>query len=214
MEFDRRFADQLHALRTAGSSAGLVGGWYLHSALGVGFACPAGWIARDMEEIAPVAEGKMVNSHEELLNEILQSNASEHLPLVVVAPPELDDPIARLGPHEIAPLIALHLETEPVSPLLVEHVRGDVALFHAHMEDYRLLSALQPLRISDHEAIGYIASYRQGHMDAASWCPVRERAFYIKHGLFIYELRLCDYPDVDPRLAFDFGDFARGIVLR
>ena len=37
--------------------------------------------------------------------------------------------------------------------------------------------------------------------------PVRERTIYIERYPTLYEVRMCDFPEVDNRLAFDFDDF-------
>jgi len=161
----------------------------------------------------------LVNTHEDALLEVLRSITAEHQPLVVLAAPALDDPIARLGPHEISPVITLHLE-EVIPPsdeaafTLWTHVQIDLAHFHAHLADYRLVVQPEMTSLSEHEGVTYTASYTTFHADAVTGCPVRERTYYFRQGPAVYSLRLCDYPERDLRLAFDFDQVVASVRIR
>lgn len=146
--FELLFADELASMRHTSQAAAVISGTYVNEVLGLGFSIPAGWSVRDLREVERVAEGRLVSSHEELLNDAFRSLTAEFLPLVVVAAPELDDPAGWLGPHEISPVIAVHLEEViPIDRLstfdLWDHVATDLAHFHGHVEDYRLLEEPQ-----------------------------------------------------------------------
>lgn len=217
--FEARFAGELAALRESSLAAGAVAGTYVDGALGFGFVIPPGWRVRDLGEVERVAEGRLLNSHQEQHNEAFRSLTPDFLPLVVIGAPELDDPVARLGPHDIFPVVAIHLEeTIPAKAVarfdLWQHVAVDLAHFHGHMEDFRLLGKPARTTLSDCEAVTYLAAYTVLHADAAKGCPARERTFYVRQDRAIYGVRMCDYPDVDPRLAFDYDDFVRGICFR
>jgi hypothetical protein len=140
------------------------------------------------------------------------------LPLAVVAAPMLDDPIARLGPDEIVPLIAVMLE-ETVEPAaestfdLLERVNTGLFYRHALMEDYRLLERPERTTLSGCDAVTYCAAYTTLHADAVDGCPFRERSYYFRRGPDIYTIRMGDYPDRDPRLAFDFTSVVNSICL-
>jgi hypothetical protein len=217
--FEARFARELASLRQSSRTAGLVAGTYVDEAHGFGFVLPPGWGVRDPREVERVAEGRLVNSHHEELNDAFRSLTSDFLPLVVIAAPELDDPAARLGPHELGPVVAIHLE-ETISAKaapkfdLWRHVAVDLAHFHGHIEDFRLLRKPARTTLSGCEAVTYRAAYTVLHADAVEGCPARERTFYVRQDRAVYGVRMCDYPDRDPRLEFDFDGFEKQIWFR
>lgn len=216
--FDARFATELKALSGMGLTAGVVGRTYVHQALGIAFDCPPDWTLRDLSDVAKGIEGRRINSQLEPLNEAIRAAALEQLPLVVVAAPILDDPVARLGPDEIEPLMGVQLE-ETVDPAaestfdLLEHVNRGLFYSHALMEDYRLLERPERTTLSGCDAVAYCAAYTTLHADAVDGCPVRERTYYVRRGTAIYTIRMVDYPDRDPRLAFDFSSVVDSICL-
>ncbi|MDP9353564.1 MAG: hypothetical protein M3P51_18745 [Chloroflexota bacterium] len=217
--FEARFANVLAKLRHAGEMAGVVDGTYVHDVLGIGFALPESWSARDICEVERVAEGRLLNSYDEVFNEVSRSLTASYLPIVVVAAPDLDDPVARLGPHEVTPVITLHLEdtvaaSEVATFDLLYHVATDLAHFHARVEDYRLMSGPDHAKISGCDAVSYVATYMMQHADAVGGCPFRERACYFLHGAGIYALRMCDFPELDPRLTFNYNTFVAGVCIR
>jgi hypothetical protein len=217
--FEVLFAEELATIRRTPRAARVVAETYVNDVLGFGFSIPAGWSVQGLREVERVAEGRLVSSHDDLFNDALRSLTTEFLPLVVVAAPELADPAGWLGPHEISPVAAVHLE-EAISADsaftfdLWDHVATDLAHFHGHVEDYRLL--VEPARtiLSGCEAISYAATYTILHADAVEGCPARERTYYVRQDRAVYGIRMCDYPERDPRLAFDFDSFVQSIRLR
>jgi hypothetical protein len=198
--------------------AGLVGSRFIDRPLGIAFTVPTGWIIRELREVLETAAGRMINEYDDAFNEALQSIAADHLPLVAISAPTWDHPIARLGHHEIAPIIALS-RTQPEEARtptfdLWNWVMDDLALFHANLEDYRLIRAPQPTILSDLPAVTYACAYSQRHMDAVEALPVREETFYWRQAGGILELRLCDYPTRHSRLTHDFSGFSSGVILR
>lgn len=218
-QFRQQFAAELSRLESSGQAAGTIGNAYVNTLLGIAFTYPAGWKVHDLKEIERVREGNLANSHEEELNEVLRELAEDFTPLVAMGAPELDDPAARFGPHEINPAISLHLE-EILLPedipgfTLWEHVMTDVAIFHAHIEDYRLLARPTPISISEGEAVQYSAAYTFLHADAVGGCPVRERDIYFYQSPIVFCLKMYDYPERDTRLIYDFDEVVATIVLR
>lgn len=216
--FDARFATELEALSGMGLAAGLVGRTYVHPALGIAFTCPPDWTLPDLSDVVKGIEGRRINSELEPLNEAIRAASLQQLPLVVVAAPMLDDPIARIGPDEIRPLITVLLE-DTVDPAeestfdLLEYVNTNLFYSHALMEDYRLLERPQRTTLSGCDAVTYRAAYTTLHGDAVDRCPFRDRAYYVRRGPAIYSIRMGDYPDRDPRLAVDFGSVVDSICL-
>lgn len=218
-EFERRFATELTALRRTREVAGVVGRRYVHDPLGFAFELPEGWRLRDQREVADTAEGRMLNSHSADWNEAFRSLTNAFLPLATISAPTWDDPVARIGPHELTPVAALQFEhaiPDEDAPgfALHDHVATDLAHFHAHIEDFRLLAPPSCVQLSRCEAITYAAAYTVLHADAAEGCPAREHAYYVLHGSAVYALRLCDYPDRDARLTFDFAPFVASVCFR
>ena len=218
-EFERRFAAELAELRRSRLVAGVVGRRYVHDPLGIAFALPDGWRLRDQQEVADTAEGRLLNSHSDDWNEAFRSLTDTFLPLATISAPPWDDPVARIGPHELVPVAALQFEhavpDEDASGFdLHRHVVTDLSYFHAHVEDFRLLARPAQVRLSACEAVTYSAAYTVLHADAAEGCPARELAYYVLHGSAVYALRLCDYPDRDERLTFDFAPFVASVCFR
>ena len=217
--FSAEYAAELSALRDSARAAGVVEGRYVNDALGIAFELPSGWIARDLREIARTAEGRLLTSHAEELNDAFRSLTEQFLPLVAISAPVWDDPVARLGPHELSPVAALYLE-EGLSAAasgdfdLWEHVAVDLAHFHAHIEDYRLLEAPERTSLSGCPAVSYWAAYTFLHADAVEGCPTREWSHYVLHESQVLALRLCDYPDRHARLAHDFRPFVATLRFR
>lgn len=217
--FGRRFRAGLTELRGSHLLAGIAGGVYLNDPLGIAFELPNGWIVRSRQEVAETAEGRLLSSHEQHLNDAFRSLTDAFLPLVTVSARMWDDPVARLGPHELSPVAALQFEhaiTDDEAPSfdLRGHVATDVAYFHAHIEDYRLDEGPSGVTLSGCEAIAYRARYTVLHADAVEGCPAREQAFYVRHDSGVYALRLCDYPERHARLAFDFSSFTERVYFR
>lgn len=218
-QFRQQFASELSNLESSGQAAGTIQNTYVNTLLGIAFTYPAGWKIHDLNEIARVREGNLVNSHEEDLNEVLRELADDFTPLVAIGAPELDDPQARFGPHEINPAISLQLEEillpEEIPEFeLWDHVMTDLANFHGHMEDYRLLTNPIRLSISRSDAVQYSAAYTFLHADAVGGCPVRERDIYFYQSPIVFSLKMYDYPERDARLVYDFDDFVDTIVIR
>jgi hypothetical protein len=216
--FDARFATELKALRAMGSAAGVVGSTYVHEGLGIAFACPPDWRPRDRSEVQEGIDKRLVSRNAGIMNGVVRELSLENLPLVVLAAPTLDDPIARLGADELAPLIALQFEETVVedaeSPFdLFDHVDEGLFYSRAFVEDYRLLRRPERTALSGCDAVAYTAAYTTLRSDAVDGCPVRERTYYFMRGPAIYTIRMCDYPDRDPRLAFDFTSFVESICL-
>ena len=165
------------------------------------------------------SEGRLLSSHEDDWNEAFRSLSDAHLPIVTVSAPTWDDPIARLGPHELSPVAVLQLEhaisdQDAAAFDLVEHVATDLAYFHAHIEDFELTTPPQRTIFSGCDAVSYSAAYTMLHADAANGCPTREHAIYVQHGSAVYALRACDYPDRSERLSFDFSEFLASVCYR
>ena len=218
-EFERRFASELTVLRRSALVAGVSGRTYVNDPLGIAFGLPDGWLLRELREIADTAEGRMLNSHDNAWNDAFRSLSDVYLPLATISAPTWDDPVARIGPHEISPVAALQFEhavsAEDSSEFdLYAHVATDLSYFHAHMEDFRLLSRPAHVRFSRCEAVTYSAAYTVLHADSVEGCPTREQAYYVLHGSGVYALRLCDYPDRHERLSFDFAPFAATVCFR
>jgi hypothetical protein len=218
-EFEQRFATALAALRSSRQVAGVYGRSYVNDPLGIAFELPAGWLLRDLQEVAETAEGRLLSSHEDDLNDAFRSFSDAFLPLVTISAPTWDDPRARLGPHELSPVVVLQFEhavpDEEVPTFdLWDHVATDLSYFHAHVEDFRLLVPPSQLTLSACEAVTYSATYTLLHADAAEGCPTREQAVYVQQDSAIYALRLCDYPDRHPHLSFDFAPFLASVCFR
>ena len=218
-QFRQQFGSSLSALEANRKGAGAVGNTYVNALLGIAFSYPTGWKIHDLKEIARVREGNLANSHEEELNEVLRALTDDFVPLVAIGAPQLDDPQARFGPHEIAPAISLHLE-EILLPedipefALWDHVMTDLANFHAHIEDYRLISHPASISISGTDAVQYAASYTFLNADAVGGCLVRERNIYFYQSPIVFSLKMCDYPERDSRLIYGFEDVVDTIVIR
>jgi len=209
----------LAELRRSERVAGVSDRTYVNDPLGIAFGLPSGWRLRDTREIADAAEGRMLNSHDNDWNEAFRSLSDVYLPLATISAPTWDDPIARIGPHEISPVAALQFEHAVSAGDSSEfdlhaHVATDLSYFHAYMEDFRLLSGLTRLRFSRCEAVTYTAAYTALHADAVEGCPTREQAYYVLHRSGVYALRLCDYPDRHERLSFDFAPFTATVCFR
>jgi hypothetical protein len=218
-DFERRFRAGLTELRRSHLLAGIADGAYLNDPLGIAVEFPHGWIVRTWPEVADTAEERLLSSHEQNWNDAFRSLTDAFLPLVTVSARTWDDPVARLGPHELSPVAALQFEhaisdDEAPAFALGDHVATDLAYFHAHMEDYRLEGDPSHVTLSRCEAIAYCARYTVLHADAVEGCPARERAFYVRHDSGVYALRLCDYPERHARLAFDFSSFTEQVYLR
>jgi hypothetical protein len=221
--FDARFATELAALHEMGAAAAVVEGTFIHEPLGIAFTSPAGWTLRDLREVEEFVEGRLANSRTDVVNaafnEAIREISAQFLPVMVVAAPPLDDPIARFGPHEIAPLITIAHEGE-VDPAaesdfdLLARVNGTVALSRFSLEDYRLLRSPERTVLSGNDAVTYWAAWTVLHVDAVGGCPFRERAYFFQRGSAIYSIQMGDYPDRDPRLAFDYTGVADSICLR
>ena len=217
--FERRFARELATLRQAGQIAGMSEGTYVNDPLGIGFTLPSGWILRDRREVAETAEGRLLSSHEDDWNEAFRSLSDAYLPLVTISAPPWDDPVARLGPHELSPVVVIQLEqviADDEGPAfdLWDHVATDLGYFHAHIEDFRLITSPRRATLSDCEAVSYAAAYTLLHADAAQGCPTREHALYVRQGSAVYALRACDYPERSDRLSFDFSPFLASVCFR
>jgi hypothetical protein len=218
-EFEQRFATALAALRSSGQVAGVCGRSYVNDLLGIAFALPAGWLLRDLQEVSETAEGRLLSSHEHDWNEAFRSLSDAFLPLVTISAPTWDDPLARLGPHELSPVAVLQFEhaitDEEVATFdLWDHVATDLSYFHAHVEDFRLLVPPSQVTLSECDAVTYSAAYTLLHADAVEGCPTREQAVYVRQDSAIYALRLCDYPDRHPQLSFDFASFLTSVCFR
>ena len=189
---------------------------FVNPVLGLGFRFPPGWVIRDPIDVARVREGRLLTDYDDLFNEIHRGLTDQYLPVVTVAPPPLDDPVARLGPHEIAPVITVHLEPtiDPDASDLWGHVMIDLAHFHARVQDYRLIERPSRVAVSECAAVTYTATYTFLHADAVGGCPTRERCIYVHQDPPLYEIRMCDYPERDPRLAYDFDEFVGTICIR
>jgi hypothetical protein len=221
--FDARFAAELTALREMGAAAAVVGGTFVHEPLGIAFTSPPGWTLRDLREVEEFVQGRLTNSRTDVVNaafnEVMREISALFLPVMVLAAPPLDDPIARFGPHEIGPLITI-LREEVVDPAaesdfdLLTSVNEAVALSRFSLEDYRLLRSPERTILSGYEAVTYSAAYTVLHVDAVGGCPFRERAYRFRRGSAIYSIRMGDYPDRDPRLAFDYTGVVDSICLR
>ncbi|HEU4454345.1 MAG TPA: hypothetical protein VFR81_14855 [Longimicrobium sp.] len=133
---------------------------------------------------------------------------TEHRDIDVADGVSLHTAIGGQGPA----IVLLH--GFPQTHLMWRHVATDLAIFHGHMEDFRLLARPARTTLSDCEAVTYTAAYTVLHADAARGCPARERAIYVRQDRAVYGVRMCDYPDVDPRLEFDYDELARGICFR
>jgi hypothetical protein len=217
--FDIQCASQLVKLRTSGRFEGIVDGWYVSDILGIGFRLPDGWIVRSLKEVADTKEGRMLRNDLPEWNEALRQVSDQHLPLVTISAPTWDDPRARLGPHELSPVVVLQLEhvieDEASSMFNFEaHVEEDVANFRALIAEYRLLSGPTLTTAFGPPAIEFVAAYTMLHADAVEGCPTRERALYVHHGSAVYAIRLCDYPERHEKLAFDFDPFLETILFR
>jgi hypothetical protein len=216
--FDKQFAAQLACLRADAAVAGVVDGTFVHDLLGVAFQLLPSWIVRDLQEVARTAEGRLLSSHEDDVNEAFRMLTDEFLPIVTISAPTLDDPSARLGPHEISPVIVLHLDevlADASVPFdLADHVATDLAHFHAYVEDYRLTAGPELTTLGGCEAVHFTAAYTFLHADAVEGCPAREEAYYVCHHGAVLALRLCDFPDRDQRLAVDFGPFIQSVSFR
>jgi hypothetical protein len=168
--------------------------------------------------VVKAIEARRINSHLELVNEAIRVASLQQLPLAVLAAPILDDPIARLGPDEIRPLITMFLEdtvdpaAEPTFDLL-EHVNSHLFYSYALLEDYRLLERPARTTLSGCDAVTYRAAYTMLHADTVDRCPVRHRSYFVRRGPDVYSIRMADYPDRDPRLAFDFTGVVESICL-
>ena len=219
MEFERRFASELADLRDSQRVAGVIGGRYVHDPLGIAFDLPHGWRLRDLQEISDANEGLLLSSHNDELNDAHRSGRDLYLPLVAISAPTWDDPVARIGGHELSPLVALQFEhaipdDETSTFDLQDHVATDLSYIHAYVEDFRLLGPPAPVQLSGCAAITYTAAYTALHADDAEGCHVCEQTYYVLHESAVYALRLLAYPDRHERLAFDFAPFVRTVCFR
>jgi hypothetical protein len=221
--FDARFAAELNALKEMGVPMAVVEGTFVHEPLGIAFTSPPGWTLRELREVQEFVEGRLINSRDDIFskafNEVMREISARDLPVMVLAAPPLDDPIGWLGPHEIAPLISI-LREEEVDPAaesdfdLLASVNEGRVLSRISLEDYRLLRSPERTTLSGYEAVTYSAAYTALHVDAVGGCPFRERAYVFRRGPAIYSIRMGDYPDRDPRLAFDYTGVIDSICLR
>ena len=217
--FEKQFASELAALRAEEAIAGVVDGTFVHDLIGMAFRLPIDWLVRNLKEVADTAEGRLISSHHDELNDAFRLLSNDFLPIVTVSAPPLDDPVARLGPHEISPVAVLQLE-EVISTRgakrfdLSKHVATDLAHFHGYVENFRLTAPPELATLGGCDAVHYTATYTVLHADAAEGCPMREHAYYVLHRGVVFALRLCDFPERDRRLAFDFDEFVRAIAFR
>lgn len=215
--FRRAFAAQLCAIELEGAEAGFIDGVYVDPVYGFGFACPPDWRGGDLTSLGRTAEGRLLNSHDDRANDAVREVSQEHLPLAVTLAPALDDPVARIGPIPVAPLVSVHLEAEFAGDEdhdLLAWVREDLAIMHGLIEDYRLVEGPARLVLSACDAVTFTVTYTMLHADAVEGCPTRERAVYVLQDPTVYAFRMCDYPRRDPRLAFDFDEIVASILIR
>jgi hypothetical protein len=221
-EFIGTFAAVLASLsQTTSAAAAVVDRTYINRKLGLGFTTPDKWIFRDLKDVGEMAAGRLISEDDDELNTIFQSLTEAHLPLVVVSAPQLAIPEARFGPHEIAPVISVHLEDtlpirgrDPHLPFdLREHVAIDLDHFHELVAGFRLLKDPRRITLSNCEAIEYWATYPFLHEALPTGCPVRERTIYVTQNPAIYGIRMCDYPERSSLLTHDFDGFVKTIRI-
>ncbi len=114
-------------------------------------------------------------------------------------------------------MITLHLEDtvpEGAAIDLLDQAKSDLTLFHAYMEDYRLLDGPARTGISGVRGRDLPGGVPMLHADAVGSCPFRERTYYVRQDTPIYRLRMCDFPEIDPRLVFDYDEFLRRVCFR
>lgn len=216
--FDARFANELRTLSEMGSTAGVVGSTYIHQRLGIAFDCPPGWTLRDDAELKEAMEARLISRDNDVLNKAIRAMAVQDLPIAVIAAPTIDDPIAHLGPHEITPLISL-MHDDPIDPDeeatfdLLQHITASLFYSHALLQDYRLLERPKRTTLSGCDAVTYTAAYTAMIGNAVEGCPFREHAYFFTRGSDIYTLRMGDYPDWDPKVAFDYSEVVSSICL-
>jgi hypothetical protein len=217
--FQNRFATQLAALRSADRFEGVVDGTYVNDVLGIGFRVPDSWIVKSLKEVADTKEGRILREDLPDWNEALRQVSDQHLPLVTISAPAWDDPVARLGPHELSPVVVLQLEHVLDDGALDDfdlapHVNEDLTNFHALIAEYALESGPAATSRFMAPAIEYVARYSMLHADAVEGCPTRERAVYVQHDAAVYAVRCCDYPERHERLSFNFDSVVDSLTFR
>ena len=219
--FDRRFGTLLDSGTVDNSLALLVGDLYLNHRLGLAFRRPPGWVFEESSKIGEVAMGRQLDPGAGDLGHAVQLLTYEYLPLVTVAAPLRDDGADRAGRHEVRPVITLHIEglvpersAESGLPFdLLEYVSEDLDNFASVLQAYHLQWGPEPTRVSDCEAVEYRATYLYVHEEMPEPIPMRERCLYVAQNPRIYGIRMCDFPEHDVRLAFDFDEFVTTIAI-
>ena len=120
---------------------------------------------------------------------------------------------------EVAPAFHLSFEgtwaddyPDPDAPFsLGAYVEHDLECLVQAYRDFALTLAPQACRISECDAVEYVAEYDWVDVRVPHPVPFRERAMYVNNDPAIYSVRMFDLPGWDPPLVFNFDEFMRTV---
>ena len=224
-EFLRQFGSVISVVASLGRAAAFVEDLYVDRRHGIAFRRPRGWTFEDLAEVSRTKEGMLLDSDDfdpVRWSEFIRTDRTYSAFVVVGDMARARSLPGWRGPAEpdvIAPGISVQFEgtwegdgPDPNGPCsLKAFVARDLDSFAAAYRNFRLRGSPRPTRISECEAIEYIAEYGFAHASIRAPVPMRERVLYIHQDPSIYSIRMWDYPELSPSLTYDFDSFIRTI---
>jgi hypothetical protein len=220
-EFLVQFGSAIAVLASAGRAAAFVEDLYLDREHGIAFRCPPGWKFENLAEVRRTKAGMLLDLEgfdTERWAEFIRTDQTYAAFVVVADMARARSMPGWQGPGDpdvIAPGISVQFEgtweddgPAPGTPFsLAAFVEQDLRNFRRAYPFFRLHGPPTERRISEAEAIEYVAEYGFRHANLAVPVPMRERVLYVHQNPAIYSIRMWDYPTADPPLVHDFESF-------
>lgn len=211
-EFFRLFSMGIAAATNPNAAIAIFDDHYVNRRLGIAFEKPRGWMFANVQQMADVAAGQILDLNNPELSRLIVETVE--LPILTISRESLSASSDHFTPGVTVYLDRITPEDCPETHFLstIETLEADCRSCSSMLKDFRVIAGAKSTTVSACAAAQYVASFTFEHTNMEP-TPVRMKTLVIDQGTAFYTLRMYDSPTRSETMAFDYTDFTASIRI-